>query len=518
MTFSQAAMLRHVAVLVFALRRGCRGWTPSAPRHRLQATPRRGAQQTDEAAPSEVASKREMLKFYGPALGIFMSAPLLSNIDNAIVGRVAGVKALASLSPGTVLSDQVLFLFSFLGRATTGLVARANAAEGIDGARRELRRPLAAALAIGLAGLVPMYLLATPALLRALHVDPELQPAAAAYARIRGAAAPLALCQSVALSALLALRDATTPLRVVIVTAGLNLAGDLALCVWPWRFGVSGAAAATSLSTAVGTLLMLDALERRSMLARDAWWRDYLAPPRARRRSNFIATVKNELGPLFSYSLPLSAIVVTRLAGFAAMQVTTAAFGTAHLAAYQIMLNVFVLHAFFAEPLSQTAQALTPALVDRRDSKGLRRTIANVLTLACLIGPLVATSSALVLHAGTPFVTNDPDVVRIVRSALPAVFAAVTQLAITTTIDGCVVGARDFKWILATGTCTCLLQLAALRAITIHRNALPAPPLALIFSTFTARLFVYALACTMRVLLGYGPLGAALRGRPRNTE
>ena len=88
---------------------------------------------------------KEMMKFYGPALGIFLAGPLMSNIDNAVVGRAAGVGALAALSPGTVLADQVLYLFSFLGRATTGLVARAYAAEGTDGARRELRRPLAPA-------------------------------------------------------------------------------------------------------------------------------------------------------------------------------------------------------------------------------------------------------------------------------------------------------------------------------------------------------------------------------------
>ena len=101
----------------------------------------------------------EVLKFYGPALGIFLAGPLLSNIDNAIVGRAAGVQALAALSPGTVLSDQVLYLFSFLGRATTGLVARAYAAEGAAGAKRELRRPLALAFAVGACVLVPGYVL-----------------------------------------------------------------------------------------------------------------------------------------------------------------------------------------------------------------------------------------------------------------------------------------------------------------------------------------------------------------------
>lgn len=71
------------------------------------------------------ASKREMLGFAVPALGIFLSNPLLSNIDNAFVGRTVGTAGLAALSPATICTDQMLYLFSFLGRATTGIVSRA---------------------------------------------------------------------------------------------------------------------------------------------------------------------------------------------------------------------------------------------------------------------------------------------------------------------------------------------------------------------------------------------------------
>ena len=64
----------------------------AAPRTQLAASGN-----ADAAAPART-TKRDMLKFYGPALGIFMASPLMSNIDNAIVGRAAGVGALAALS------------------------------------------------------------------------------------------------------------------------------------------------------------------------------------------------------------------------------------------------------------------------------------------------------------------------------------------------------------------------------------------------------------------------------------
>jgi Na+-driven multidrug efflux pump len=73
------------------------------------------------------SSKRSLLRFAIPALGIYLSNPLLSNIDNIFVGRTAGTKALAAMSPATTLTDLLLMTFSFLGRAATGIVTRAYA-------------------------------------------------------------------------------------------------------------------------------------------------------------------------------------------------------------------------------------------------------------------------------------------------------------------------------------------------------------------------------------------------------
>ena len=59
------------------------------------------------------------------------------------------------------------------------------------------------------------------------------------------------LAQGVCLSAILATRDALTPLKVVFTAAALNCLGDLLFCCYrPW--GVAGAAAATALSTLAG--------------------------------------------------------------------------------------------------------------------------------------------------------------------------------------------------------------------------------------------------------------------------
>ena len=76
---------------------------------------------------SPKASKKEMLRFALPALGIYLANPLLSNIDNAFVGQTVGTAGLAALSPATLCTDQMLYLFSFLSRATTSIGSRAYA-------------------------------------------------------------------------------------------------------------------------------------------------------------------------------------------------------------------------------------------------------------------------------------------------------------------------------------------------------------------------------------------------------
>jgi hypothetical protein len=80
---------------------------------------------TNSSSSSSSSSKREMLAFAIPALGIYLCNPLLSNIDNAFVGQTMGTIGLAALSPATICIDQMLYLFNFLGRATTGMVSRA---------------------------------------------------------------------------------------------------------------------------------------------------------------------------------------------------------------------------------------------------------------------------------------------------------------------------------------------------------------------------------------------------------
>ena len=295
---------------------------------------------------------------------------------------------------------------------------------------------------------------------------------------------------------------------------------------------------------------MLRALQKRAFIDGWGFWRDYAPPTPARLRA-----APRELGPLLAYAGPLSAIVLARLAGFTMMQSlrrrrhhdcgprrrrgydesrrrrgsnartslelvaprrsTAAKYGTRALAAYQCLINGFVLFAFFAEPLSQTGQTLVPPLVDDGGGPALRGTLKNLATLAAVIGPVVAAASTAFLVLGAPAFVNDAATIALVRRvAFPAVFATTLQLTLTTTLDGCLVGSRDFGWIMCVGSLTAVAQVSALRSVVARAGTLPAATgLSLVFGTFVARLAFYAVISSTRILAGGGPLGRALRRR-----
>lgn len=434
-----------------------------------------------------IGSKREMLKFAIPALGIFLANPLLSNIDNAFVGKTVGTAGLAALSPATICTDQMLYLFSFLSRATTGIVSRAYSSKGteeenLDAAREAASAPLTFAIFSGIL-LSIFYAMFTPKLLAMLKVDPILRPASASYVYWRGSVSWAALVQSVCLSIMLATRDAITPLKIISLAAVVNIFGDALLCVYPLQWGCSGAAAATAFATLLSSAKMVKDLAKKKLLPK-------LSVPK-------LADLKE----LLQYVGPLFIITISRLIGFISMQRRAMTFGTQHLAAYQICTNALILFLLFGEPLSQLHQTNLPALLDAKDRHSTISTMKSVMTLAAYTSLGIGALTFLTLTLGPGLFTSDAAVQAIVRNTSPAVSLAVIQTILSTSLDGAMLASRDFLFIIMVGLATCALQLI----LAARCNSLSA-----IYGSFTLRLAAYAVAVVLRVVSGRGPLGKVL--------
>ena len=431
---------------------------------------------------------RKCIPFVSMSLTLCLStARTLCYSCAAFVGRTAGVAGLAALSPATICTDQMLYLFSFLSRATTGLVSRAyGTKQNVPAAQQAASAPLTMALVCG-AALSVVYATHTPAMLTLLSVDVAIQSQAAAYIYWRGAIAAAALAQAVALSTLMATRDAVTPLKIIGLAAGLNIIGDYALCVWPFQLGCSGAAAATAAATLLSYGFMMRGLKRKGLL------------PPVRVPS------KKELKSLLEFTGPLMAITLTRLFGFISMQRRAMSFGVQPLAAYQLAINMMVFFVLFGEPLSQLFQTKLPAMIDVKDHVSVKSTFKSVLTLAGVTSVSVAALAGLALYFGAALFTSDVVVQGLAQQVAPSLFFAVMVTIFGIAMDGAMLASRDFGFILFIGIGTFLTQLTLLQKC----HTIPA-----IFGTFTMRLGLYSLLAGARLALGHGALGRLLRRKP----
>ncbi len=447
-------------------------------------------------------SKRKMLAFALPALGIFLSSPLLSNIDNAFIGKTAGSAGLAALSPATICTDQMLYLFSFLSRATTGIVSRAYTDSSTTGdvgltknqqkneilsrtenAKNAASTPITVAFLSGIM-LSLFYFKYTPNMLKLLNVDPALQSQSANYVYWRGSVAWAALVQNVSLSVMLATRDAISPLKIISLAAVVNVIGDTLLCVYPLRWGCAGAAAATAFATLFSSFFMLKGLAKKSLMPK-------LSIPQA-----------DQVKELFDYVGPLFVITITRLIGFISMQRAAMRCGLEHLAAYQICINCLIFFILFGEPLSQLHQTKLPVLIDEENKASTISTMKSVLSLASYTALGISAVAFITLTFCTGFFTSDQAVQKLISGTAPSVSAAIVSAIMAIAIDGAMLASRDFSFILIIGVLTCVMQLL----LSSRCSTLSA-----VFLSFALRLLTYSVSAIGRVALGYGSLGRVLK-------
>ncbi|GAB2218125.1 hypothetical protein Droror1_Dr00001343 [Drosera rotundifolia] len=143
----------------------------------------------------------EIVKFSGPATGLWICGPLMSLIDTAVIGQGSSIE-LAALGPGTVLCDYMSYTFMFLSIATSNMVATSIAQQDEDGVQRQISILLFVGLTCGVAMFLFTKFLG-PWALSAFsgEKNAHLLPAANTYVQIRGLAWPALLVGWVAQSA-----------------------------------------------------------------------------------------------------------------------------------------------------------------------------------------------------------------------------------------------------------------------------------------------------------------------------
>ncbi len=380
-----------------------------------------------------------------------MSTPLLGFADAAVIGRLGEPALLGAIAAAAVIFDFVFWGLGFLRMGTAGLTAQAVGAGDLAAERATLLRALLLALGLGTLLIALQRPIASVAF-AALGATPAVTAAARSYYDIRIWSAPFALTNYVVLGAVIGRGRTDLGLVLQVLINLSNIALNVALVAGA-GLGVRGSAVGTLLAEGVGAAVGLAVLARLHGRFAVDW-----AALRDRAALSRMLGVNRDI-------MIRSAALIFAFAFFTAQG---ARGGDVVLAANAVLMNLFLISAYFLDGFATAAEQMCGQSVGAGDGAGFRRAV-GITALWC-----AAFSGAVTLIAfagGGLFidvVTTSPAVREAARLFLP--FAALTPLcgAMAFEFDGVFVGAtwtRDMRNLMLLSLGLYLALFAALRPL-----------------------------------------------------
>jgi len=335
------------------------------------------AETSEGSAAVHEASIFELLKFTVPTMGIWLASPILSLVDATVVGAqpVVGVTELAALTPGTVLVDYLVYVFTFLGIATTNILSVTVAERNAKRTQSRLNDALTLALVCGVAiGSLIFFYNAKLFPLVISTTSAELVQPASTYASIRAIGIPFALIGMVLQCAFLASKNTRVPLVSTLIGGAANLVGDIALVKY-WGLGIAGAAWATVLSQVL-TVLVLASKANGTFAG---------MPFKMRAKVPKLSSLLEFL----RIAGPVSIILLSKVVVFSVISLSAANLGATASAAHTLLFNVFLFFCVPGDSLNQCAQTFLPPV------QGLARSERKLKNRIILTGNFVGIVNAL---------------------------------------------------------------------------------------------------------------------------
>lgn len=382
----------------------------------------------------------EIVKFSGPAAGLWLCGPLMSLIDTAVIGQSSSVE-LAALGPGTVLCDYMSYGFMFLSVATSNMVATSLAKQD----KAEVQHQISTLLFVGLACGIMMLFFTRFRGQWALSAfagakNEHMLSAANTYVQIRGLAWPAVLVGWVAQSASLGMKDSWGPMKALAVASVINGIGDVVLCLF-LGYGIAGAAWATMVSQVVAGFMMIEALK-------DKGFNGYaIAVPTA-----------SELLLIFKLAAPVFIMMMSKVAFYSLLVYFATSMGTQTAAAHQVLVQIYCMFTVWGEPLSQTAQSFMPELIygTKRSLSKARMLLKSLVIIGASCGLILGSVGTIIPWLLPQVFTPDSQVIKQMHTVLLPYFIALSVTASTHSLEGSLLAGRDLRFI-SISMCTIFL-------------------------------------------------------------
>ena len=208
----------------------------------------------------------ELIRFTVPLVLGNLFQLLYNAVDSMIVGRYVGKEALAAVGTSNPLMTLVILFINGITLGAGILIGTHYGAKDYDTLRRQVSTTMLGG--IGFTALVSLafILLARP-IFTLLQVDASVLDLTVSYMRIIFCGLVFTFVYNCLASILRAIGDSTGPLVFLVISAVLNVCGDLLMVVW-LKMGSDGAALSTVLCEGVSCLLCLVYLQRKVPLLR----------------------------------------------------------------------------------------------------------------------------------------------------------------------------------------------------------------------------------------------------------
>ena len=370
---------------------------------------------------------REIARLAVPALGALIAEPLYTLADTAVVGHL-GTPHLGGLAVASQVLLGALSLFIFLAYGTTAAVGRLIGAGNHHQAAQQAVQGLWLASAVGTVLAAAAYAFSDP-LLRILGADGEVLAQGRIYLRISLFGLPAMLITLAGVGYLRGLQDTLRPLKVAVVTAGLNLAMELVL-IYGLGFGIG----ASALSTVIAQWLAASAY---------VWWiRQAVAA-----HGVTLAPDRMIIGRLAVVGLDLFLRTAALRASFTISVAVAARLGDVELAAHEVIYQLMFFLALALDAVAIAGQAMIGRYLGADEPDQARAAGRRMIEWGLASG-LVATVVLLAARPWLPLVFSSDEAVLSLAGFLILHLAFLQPVnGVVFALDGVLIGAGDMRFL-----------------------------------------------------------------------
>ncbi|MCY3576076.1 MAG: MATE family efflux transporter [bacterium] len=369
----------------------------------------------------------EIARLAVPALGALIAEPLYTLADTAVVGHL-GTPHLGGLAVASQVLLGALSLFVFLAYGTTAAVGRLIGAGDHHRAAQQAVQGLWLAAAVGAVLAVAAYVFADP-LLRILGADGEVLAQGLIYLRISIFGLPGMLITLAGVGYLRGLQDTLRPLKVAVVTAGLNLALELVL-IYGLGFGIG----ASALSTVIAQWLAAGAY---------VWWiREAVTV-----HGVTMAPDRSMIARLAVVGLDLFLRTAALRASFTMSVAVAARLGDVDLAAHEVIYQLMFFVALALDAVAIAGQAMIGRLLGAHELDQARAAGRRMIEWGLASG-LAATAVLLITRPWLPLVFSSDEAVLSLVGFLMLHLAFIQPVnGVVFALDGVLIGAGDMRFL-----------------------------------------------------------------------